>query len=56
MPLAELSGLSLHYEERGAGRIPGAALSVIAGSGHLFFLERPEETLELLDEFLGELG
>jgi pimeloyl-ACP methyl ester carboxylesterase len=37
-----------------AERIPRATLRVIAGSGHLFFLERPEETLQLLCEFLGD--
>ena len=36
-----------------AERIPNARLEVIAGAGHLFFLERPEETLRLLDAFLG---
>ena len=33
-------------------RIPGARLEVIAGAGHLFFIERPAETLRLLEEFL----
>ena len=36
-----------------ARRISGARLEVIPGSGHLFFLERPEQTLRLLREFLG---
>jgi 3-oxoadipate enol-lactonase len=34
-------------------RIAGSRLEVIPGSGHLFFLERPRETLRLLREFLG---
>lgn len=33
-------------------RITGSRLEVVAGAGHLFFLERPRETLRLLDEFL----
>lgn len=36
-----------------AQRIGGARLEVIAGGGHLFFLEHPGETLRLLREFLG---
>jgi pimeloyl-ACP methyl ester carboxylesterase len=33
-------------------RIRGSQLEVIARSGHLFFIERPEATLELLKSFL----
>ncbi len=36
-----------------AERIPDATLRAIERSGHLFFLERPEATLELLTAFLG---
>jgi pimeloyl-ACP methyl ester carboxylesterase len=35
-----------------AARIPGARLEVIAGTGHLFFIERPDATLVLLERFL----
>ena len=34
-------------------RIPGARLEVVAGAGHLFFVEQPEPTARLLEEFLG---
>ena len=37
-----------------AERIPAATLSVIAGTGHLFFLERPDETRAALEAFLGD--
>jgi pimeloyl-ACP methyl ester carboxylesterase len=33
-------------------RIPGSRLERIRGAGHLFFIERPETTLELLESFL----
>jgi pimeloyl-ACP methyl ester carboxylesterase len=33
-------------------RIPRARLEVVDGAGHLFFIERPERTLEVLDAFL----
>ncbi len=33
--------------------IPDAELRTIRGSGHLFFLERPAETIEILAGFLG---
>jgi 3-oxoadipate enol-lactonase len=32
-------------------RIPDSLLYVVAGAGHLFFLERPEETLRALETF-----
>ena len=35
-----------------AERIPNARLEVIAGAGHLFFLEREDETVALLEDFL----
>jgi 3-oxoadipate enol-lactonase len=38
--------------ERIADAIPNARLEVIAGAGHLFFLERPAETLAVLERFL----
>jgi pimeloyl-ACP methyl ester carboxylesterase len=39
-----------------ADRIPDAALRIIPGAGHLFFLERSEETLEILTGFLRRGG
>ncbi len=35
-----------------AERIPGASLRVIPGTGHLFFIERLDDTLAILSEFL----
>lgn len=35
-----------------AQRIPDASLEVIDGAGHLFFLERPERTVAVLEDFL----
>jgi 3-oxoadipate enol-lactonase len=32
--------------------IPGSRLEMIEGTGHLFFIERPQATLELLESFL----
>jgi len=34
-------------------RIPGAVLETIPGAGHLFFIEQPRRTQELLEAFLG---
>lgn len=34
------------------GRLRGSRLEVVRGAGHLFFIERPEETLRLLEDFL----
>ncbi len=68
MPTAELAGLSLptlvltgdddriipaHSSRLLAERIPGAQMRVISGTGHLFFLERREQTFEILTSFLG---
>ena len=33
-------------------RIPDSRLEVIDDAGHLFFLERPDQTVELLERFL----
>jgi 3-oxoadipate enol-lactonase len=33
-------------------RIPGSRLEVIPGAGHLFFIEQPAATLDLLESFL----
>ena len=34
-------------------RIPAASLHVIEGAGHLFFIEKPNESLQLIEAFLG---
>lgn len=39
-----------------ADAIPGARLAWIEGAGHLFWTDRPEETVRLVDEFLGGLA
>jgi pimeloyl-ACP methyl ester carboxylesterase len=36
-----------------AERIPGARLERIAGTGHLFFWEKPDEVVRIVTEFLG---
>ena len=33
-------------------RIPDSLLYVVAGAGHLFFLERPDETVRALETFV----
>ncbi len=35
-----------------AGRIPDARVELLPGTGHLFFWERPEESVRILQEFL----
>jgi pimeloyl-ACP methyl ester carboxylesterase len=35
-----------------AERIPDSVLHVVRGAGHLFFLERPEESLRAIETFL----
>lgn len=35
-----------------ATRIPGARVELLAGSGHLFFWERPDESVSIINEFL----
>jgi len=37
-----------------AERIPDSRLQVLAGAGHLFFIEQPRETVGLLEAFLAE--
>jgi pimeloyl-ACP methyl ester carboxylesterase len=33
-------------------RIPNSLLYVVIGAGHLFFVERPDETVRALDAFV----
>jgi 3-oxoadipate enol-lactonase len=35
-----------------AARIPGARVELLAGAGHLFFWERPGESVRIINEFL----
>ena len=35
-----------------ATRIPGARVELLAGSGHLFFWERPDDSVSIINEFL----
>ncbi len=37
-----------------ASRLPNANLRIIEPAGHLFWIERPDETLKILTTFLGE--
>jgi 3-oxoadipate enol-lactonase len=39
-----------------ASRIPGSRLEILPGVGHLFFLERPEHSAELMRAHAGMLG
>ena len=39
-----------------AERIPGATLEVIRDAGHLFFVERPDRTVAVLEDFLDRSG
>jgi pimeloyl-ACP methyl ester carboxylesterase len=36
-----------------AAAIPDARVELLAGAGHLFFWERPDECVRIIDEFLG---
>jgi len=35
-----------------AASIPGARVELFEGLGHLFFWERPDEAVQVIDEFL----
>jgi pimeloyl-ACP methyl ester carboxylesterase len=35
-----------------ASRIPGSRVELLEGCGHLFFWERPDECVRIVDEFL----
>jgi pimeloyl-ACP methyl ester carboxylesterase len=43
----------LFNARRMAGMIPRARLEVIAGGGHLFLLDQPDDALAVIDDFLG---
>ena len=36
-----------------AARIPGSRVELLEGCGHLFFWEQPNESVRMLDGFLG---
>jgi len=35
-----------------AARIPGSRVELLEGAGHLFFWERPDESVRIINEFL----
>jgi pimeloyl-ACP methyl ester carboxylesterase len=39
--------------EQLARSIPGARVELLQGLGHLFFWERPDEVVTLIEDFLG---
>jgi len=61
MPLAKAGDIELSYDRSDqliqvahgyivAELIPGSRLEILEGAGHMFFLERPERTAQLLRE------